>query len=638
MTFKRVLLIKPSGRHGLSFAIDIIPTGLEYIASYMEDVLDEVNIIDLEMEQKPILKTTEMYLDELKPDLIGISMSSTEHTEGLKIAELAKNRGISTVLGGYHPTAIPDELLSHPYVDFVVRGEGEITMKELVTKEDVSGIYGLSYKDGGKIINNPDREFITDLDSLPFPARHLRRYRYHTTLMRDREHDVITTSRGCWGKCSFCCEPSMSGSVQRYRSPKNVMDEVLKIVEFHDEKPLNVEITDPHFMGKPKLVDQLCDLLALHDFDIKFGVKVRPDSMAKHPDVIKKMISVGIESFEMGIESPNIRDLKSTSKGIKTEVHVKAVNNIKKWGGNAGGTFVIGLPDQTEEEILQFPAYAKKIGLMSTAYGIATPYPTTEFYKELDDKGLIFEDDWNRFDEMHSVFKTNYISSARVEELASACMAKFWSLDIFIERERVHMIKHGIKMPLMDFMADRISDIRFSVGSGLQLQDDNFGTHVHEFLEASPDPWIRNYTEEVGMHNVIEMSGFLNLLGAQTIQLSLKNDGTPLTSWIFKTTKKTVEYIDVIPGKKDESTINFEVDLNQFQLDGKGEPSKINDVLTVIKLLRSNKGIKRQFNLMRLILAGGVELVKYTGRKKFSGITTHDRDNNGGWKKHQDGN
>jgi len=380
MSFERILLIKPSGRHGLSFAFDIIPTGLEYIAAYIEDIVDEVNIIDLEMEPKPIQKTVEKYLNELRPDLVGISMSATEHSEGLEIAKLAKNRGITTVLGGYHPTAIPDELLSHSQVDIVIRGEGEQTMHELVTIGDAKGINGISYKEGNKIIHNPNRGFIEDLDTLPFPARHLRRYVYNTTLMQEWEHDVLTTSRGCWGRCSFCCEPSMSESHQRYRSPENVMDEILEIVKFHNGKPISMEVTDPHFMGKPKLVDQLCDLLSPHKLDIRFGVKVRPDSVAKHPDIVRKMIEIGVEGFEMGIESPNMKDITSTSKGLKTDVHVKAVKNIKKWGGCAGGTFVIGLPDQTEDEILQFPKYAKKIGLTSSAFGIATPYPGTKFY------------------------------------------------------------------------------------------------------------------------------------------------------------------------------------------------------------------------------------------------------------------
>jgi len=621
MSFKRILLIKPSGKHGLSFAFDIIPTGLEYIAAYIEDVVDEINIIDLEMEPKPIQKTVEKYLDMLTPDLVGISMSATEHSEGLEIAQLAKNRGIMTVLGGYHPTAIPDELLSHPQVDVVVRGEGECTMHELITKGNVMGVNGVSYKDANGITHNPNREFIEDLDSLPFPARHLRRYKYHTTLMRDREHDVLTTSRGCWGRCSFCCEPSMNNGHQRYRSPGNMMDEILEIVDFHNGKPLSMEVTDPHFMGKPKLVDQLCDLLAQHKLDIRFGIKVRPDSIAKHPDIVQKMIAAGIEGFEMGIESPNMKDIKSTAKGLKTDVHVKAVHNIKRWGGSAGGTFVIGLPDQIEDEILQFPLYAKKIGLTSSAYGIATPFPGTKFYEELDAQGLIFETDWNRFDEMHSVFKTKHLSSERIEELASICMAKFWTIDTFIEKERVRMLKHRTKIPLTKFVDDRIHELEFSVDAGSQLQEDNFSKHAQEFLEASPDPAIKRYTKTVGMHNVIEMSRFLKLLGSQTIQLTVKNDGTPPTSWIFKTTKDTVEYIQVIQGKLDESTINFDLDLKDFQFDGQQQPTKMDNIRIIAKLLASNKGIKRQPKMIRLLTAGGIEFIKYIGTKNVSRVT-----------------
>ncbi|MBS3801760.1 MAG: cobalamin-dependent protein [Candidatus Thermoplasmatota archaeon] len=616
MSFKRILLIKPSGRHGLSFAFDIIPTGLEYIAAYVEDVVDEVNIIDLEMEPKPIQKTVEKYLNILKPDLVGISMSATEHSEGLQIARFAKNKDITTVLGGYHPTAVPDELLSHPQVDIIVRGEGEHIMHELITKGDAKCVNGVSYKEGKEIIHNPNQEFIEDLDSFPFPARHLRRYTYHNTLMQDRKHDVLTTSRGCWGRCSFCCEPHMSNSHQRYRSPENVIDEIFEIVKFHNEKPLSIEVTDPHFMGNPKLVERFCDILSENDLDIRFGVKVRPDSIAKHPEIVRKMIAAGIEGFEMGIESPNMKDINSTSKGLKTDVHVKAANNIRKWGGSAGGTFVIGLPEQTEDEILKFPEYAKKIGLTSSAYGIATPYPGTKFYDDLNSQGLIFETDWNKFDEMHSVFKTKHLSSKRTEELASICMAKFWTIDTFIEKERIRKRKYKTKTPLTTFIANRLSELTFSVDAGSQLQGGNFSQHAQEFLEASPDPVIKRYTETVGMHNVIEMSRFLRLLGDQTIQVTVKNNGTPPTSWIFKTTKDTVEHIQVIQGKLNEITINFNVNIQDFQLDGQQNLSQIDNLRIVVKLLSSNKGIKQRFNMMRLFAAGGIEFIKYLGTKK----------------------
>ena len=620
MSFKRILLVKPSGRHGLSYAFDLIPTALEYIAATVEDAVESMTILDLEMEPRPFEEVIKESLTTLNPDLVGITMSATEHSEGLEIARLAKGHGAMTVLGGYHPTAIPDELLSQPQVDLVVRGEGEITMRELVENGGPEGIRGVSYKENGHLVHNPDREFIENLDSLPFPARHLRRYTYRTRMLRGREYDVLTTSRGCHGRGTFCCEPTMSKGRQRFRSPENVMEEILEMDSFHNHKPLCVDVTDPHFLGKPALVERLCDLLAPHKLDIRFGVKVRADTVAKHPEVVRKMIVVGIEGFEMGIESPHMEDLKSTSKGLSADVHIHAVNNIKKWGGNAGGTFVIGLPDQTEEQILAFPAYAKKIGLTSTAYGIATPFPGTRFYDDLNAQGLIFETDWNNFDEMHSIFKSKHIPSARIEELASICMARFWTLDTFLEKERMHMIRHGSKRSLGKFIAERLHELSFSVDVGAQLQNKNLGRHVQAVIEASADPGVERYTREVGVHNLIDMGTFLRVLGNQTVQLTVINDGKAMSSWIIKTNRNGVEYIQAIPGKSDLSTINLDVDLDYFDFDGDHNLNALDSVRILGKMLASNRGIRKQTNLMRLVMATGTELA--TGYLRLIGWRT----------------
>jgi radical SAM superfamily enzyme YgiQ (UPF0313 family) len=609
MSFKRLLLVKPSGRHGLSYAFDLIPTALEYIAATTEDIVENVTILDLEMEHRPFAEAVKESLMALDPDLVGITMSATEHSEGLEIARLAKSHGALTVLGGYHPTAIPDELLSQPHVDLIVRGEGEITMRELVEKGGPQGVRGVSYRKKGQITHNPDREFIENLDSLPFPARHLRRYAYGTRMSHDREYDVLTTSRGCYGRCTFCCEPTMSKGHQRFRSPENVMEEILEMDSFHNHKPLSVDITDPHFLGRPALAERLCDLLAPHELDIRFGVKVRADSVAKHPDIVRKMIAVGIEGFEMGIESPNMEDIESISKGLNTDVHIQAVNNIKRWGGSAGGTFVIGLPNQTEDRILEFPTYAKRIGLTSTAYGIATPFPGTRFYEDLNAQGRIFETDWNRYDEMHSIFKSKHISSERIEELASICMARFWTVDTFLEKERMHVIRHASKRPLSKFIAERVHELSFSVEMGAQLQNKNLGKHVLAVIEASADPRVEDYTREVGVHDLIDMSLFLRLLGDQTVQLTVMSNGTAVTSWILKTTRDVVEYVRVIPGKSDQNTINLDVDLNYFKFGGDHGLNVVDRIRIFGKMLASNRGIKKQPNMMRLLMAGGLELV-----------------------------
>ena len=205
MAFKKILFIKPSGRHGLSYAFDIIPTGLEYLAAYIEDIVDEVTIIDLELEPKPIEESLERCLGEFKPDLVGISMSATEHTEGLLIAKIVKKHGIPTILGGFHPTAIPNELLSHAQVDMVARLEGEVTMRELVKRGDAQGVKGISYKENGKVIHNPDLfadpRVVENYEPRSFP------FYIKDALTNGIPRFNITVaqaSRGCPYDCKFC--------------------------------------------------------------------------------------------------------------------------------------------------------------------------------------------------------------------------------------------------------------------------------------------------------------------------------------------------------------------------------------------------------------------------------------------------
>jgi len=599
MSFKKLLLVKPSGRRGLGFVFDSIPLGLEYIASFIEDVVEDVRIVDMELERDPF----QFFIDLYKPDLIGITMCATEHNEGLRLARISKRNGISTVLGGYHPTSIPKLLLEYPEVDFVVRGEGEVTMRELIQHGSPQDVLGVSYKKGGKIIHNADRPLIENLDSMPFPARKLRRHPYRN-IGRVKEYDALVTLRGCWGKCSFCCEPHMSRGQLRYRSPENVMAEILEIWKYHGKKPVKIMILDPNFMANPRRVGQICDLLREHKLDMIFSALVRADSMARNPEIVKEMCEVGIASFEMGIESPKTEDLKSTAKGIELSVHRKAIQVIRQNGGNAGGTLMIGLPDHTEKDIRKFPKYAKEIGLMSAAFGIATPFPGTKFYEDLDEDGVIFESDWDKFDEMHSVYKTMHLSKEKIEELGTYCMAKFWTLETFIEQAKVAQKRTKEKTSLINFILERATEAGFLLNAGNEVKKENFEKYVKIFLQAYADPCVETYTREIGIHNVLEMSRFLKILGPQKLQYTLRF-GDEITSFIFKTTGKTVEYIKIINGREGNSTIDFDLNLKEIIVNN-------GDSFTwgIKKLWKSytNKGsLSGQMNLLKLVAAIGVE-------------------------------
>ncbi|NLE04650.1 MAG: radical SAM protein [Crenarchaeota archaeon] len=598
MPFERVLLVKPSGRKGLSFAFDLIPLGLEYVAGYIEGMVKQVHIIDLELDKRSFQQCLDFY----RPDLVGFSLSATEHNQVVHLAKVAKKSGAVIVVGGYHPTSVPDQMLSYPQIDIVVRGEGELTISELIKQGAPENVLGLSYRKDGKIVHNESRARITNLDSIPFPARHLRQYPYKSA-DRKTDCDVMLMSRGCSGLCSFCCEPGMSDGHSRCRSAENVMKEILEMAKFHQNKPVSVMFADPNFIGHYREVERLCDLLIEHDLNLEFGALVRADMMANNPRVVEKMCKAGIIKFEMGIESPNVKDLQSTKKGVATKFHKQAVKNIRKNGGRAGGTFVIGLPDQTEEEIKTFPAYAKEIGLTAAAFGIATPFPGTEFYSELDKQGLIFEQNWDNFDEMHSVFKTKYLTKERIEELATFCMAKFWNIDTFIDHEFVYQKRTRQKKPIVEFVKERSLNLGFMTNNGNELQKDNFDQHVKTFLEAYVDPRVEDYTKTVGVQDVLEISKFLRVLGPQTLQCTLNLDGM-MVSFIFETTNRNIKYIKVINGRIINSTINLDANLAWLT-----DPAFTNLLKTPAYLFKNNMSVKKFWNTFRLLIAISTEFV-----------------------------
>lgn len=600
MPFKRILLVKPSGRRGLSFGLDLIPIGLEYIAAYVAKSCEEIHIVDMEKERRGFKDIVETY----SPDLIGVTCSATEHNEALLLANIAKKKEVTTVVGGYHPTSIPDWMLSNPQIDVVVRGEGEHTMLDLIKNGSPEDVLGTSYKREGKIIHNEDRPAIKDLDSIPFPARHLRQYTYKSK-NRTKDCDVLVMSRGCSGVCSFCCEPSMSQGCSRCRSPENVMKEILEVFEYHKRTPLSILFADPNFMGYPGKVDHLCDLLMENRLDIEFGAMVRADAMARNPEIVKKMCNAGITSFEMGIESPNLRDLKSTKKGITNGIHREAVQNIREHGGRAGGTFVIGLPNQTEEEIKTFPIYAKEIGLTGAAFGIATPFPGTEFYGELDKQGLIFETNWDNFDEMHSVFKNKNMSKEELEELATYCMAKFWNIDTFIDQEAVFQKRTKKKKAIIDFVLERKTDVEFMKNNGNTLQNSNFTKHIKTFIDAYVDSRVESYTKEVKLNDVLEMKRFLNILGPQKIQCNLSIENIN-ASFVFKTNEKDVEYIQATHERQDDATIDLNVNLEWLS-----KPELIHSTEKFSFLVSNNLNRKRLWNTIKLFTAVGMEVLAW---------------------------
>ncbi|TFF96900.1 MAG: B12-binding domain-containing radical SAM protein, partial [Promethearchaeota archaeon] len=269
---------------------------------------------------------------QFKPDYVGISCCYTYQIEyTLKIAKIAKNLGSKTVLGGWHPTLVPEETLKTSSVDIIVRGEGEITFRELIKNDSPVGIKGLSYKEDGKLIHNEDRELM-DLTNARIVNRSLRYsdgkkfYNFFGFPI-----DCMEVSRGCPFSCEFCCIHNFYRHKYRKRSIKSVIKE-LKIMESQYNCSDFIYIVDDNFVVDYKFVMDLCDAIIDNGIKKYFFSQARVDMIVKHPEVFEKMAQAGFVLLFIGLESFSDQTLETINKQIKYQEIKNAIKILHNFG------------------------------------------------------------------------------------------------------------------------------------------------------------------------------------------------------------------------------------------------------------------------------------------------------------------
>lgn len=388
------------------------------------------------------------------------------------------------------------------------------------------------------------------------------------------------------------------------------MQEVLEIVSFHKGRPLQILVTDPNFMGDAKRVDRLCDLLQRYKLDVKFSVMTRVDAVARHPRLVEKMCDNRILSYELGFESSNQRDLNNSRKGVTVDMQREAVRILRDCGADVSGTFMIGLPGQTEQEIRRLPVYAKEIGVMNCGFGIATPFPGTEFHNNLDGKGLIIERDWTKYDLMHSVFRLEGLDRKRLDELETYCMVRFCTLNTLLDNLSVLQKRSGKKISLRDFLKDIMGKIEFGKNAGGDLRKGEFENHLKVALEAMVDAEAEEEERRIDACNVVEISRFLDTLGAQKMQCTLNHKKLRPISYIIRTaksSKSTVKYTKAIFGKERDATISVDIDLNDL-IQSVNDDLSLDWMRIFVFLVKSARTVKGLWNTARLFTALAIEL------------------------------
>lgn len=340
---------------------DLFPIGIGYLASTIQDRA-EVFVVDENLEEFSI----EM-VKGIDPDIIGITATTPSSQRAMEIANMVNATDAKVVMGGTHVTFMPEEALDAG-ADVVVRGEGEATFGEIVEGRALEDIDGISWRDDAKIVHNPDRGLIEDLDSIPFPA-----HKYFPT----GEYGImsIVTSRGCPYSCSYCSATRFWRREVRYRSPGNVLEELRLI------KGLGFDLV--RFMDSTFTLDkgraiEICRLIEDEGLDITWSCETRADAL--NDELLEALSSAGCTLICIGVDSICDTVLAKNGRNIDAATLRSAFESIRRHELRTRAYITFGLPGETRESVEETVKFLDEVRPEQILLSLATAYPGTELW------------------------------------------------------------------------------------------------------------------------------------------------------------------------------------------------------------------------------------------------------------------
>lgn len=405
----KVLLINPpympSERYGKDvgkFGPTNEPMGLAYLAAALEQNGDQVEILDtpaLQMSTSDISR----YVPQRDHDIIGVPMLTPMYHRSVEVIQAIRRLGnsVKIVAGGPHPTILPFKtMVDNPEIDFVVLGEGERTIVDLVnclkSNGPLSEIPGLGFRGDGNIYINERRKLISDLDSLPLPARHLLPMnRYHMTKTRTQTAHSYTVivGRGCPFRCAYCSR--ILGRKFRHHSTSRIVEEMGVLIDQYGAKEINLE-ADTITLNK-KFILKLCEEIVGAGFNrkIRWTCESRVDTVNK--EMLTAMKEAGCWQISYGVETGSQRLLDVIQKGTTIQGIEDAFKLTKHVGISIRAFFMLGLPTETYEESLRTISFAKKLDARWSQFTVTTPFPGTKLYDIAIAEGTLRSSDWKDF-------------------------------------------------------------------------------------------------------------------------------------------------------------------------------------------------------------------------------------------------
>lgn len=413
---------KDSAKRDISRIANIMPPlGLASIAAFLEQCGVDVSIIDCFAEPDADLLIRDLIVRE-RPGFIGMSCTTSNFLDGIRIAALAKkiDQHIKVVFGGTHVSAMKEQVLrDFPVVDFVVVGEGEETLADLILRsgEGLIQVKGLIYRErDGEIRFTGYRSKGVDLDTLSFPAYHkLKGYPHAYTLpifnYPTTPNTSCISSRGCPYACSYC-DRSVFRRSYRYNSAEYVYEHLRFLNRRFGIRHIN--FYDDQFTFNRKRVEDMMNMLIDRPLGMTFNCAVRAEHIDR--DLLRLMKQAGCWMISLGIETGDETLLAQHRQNVDLSLIAEKIRDIHSSGIRTKGLLMIGLPGETEETIRKSMDYVFSLPIDDFNISRFTPYPGSPLYERINELGD-FEEDWEKMDGLQFQFIPKGITKEKMEKM-----------------------------------------------------------------------------------------------------------------------------------------------------------------------------------------------------------------------------
>lgn len=413
-----------------------LPLGLLYVAAMFEKDSHQVRVFDPNLHNTPLISLVKEVQD-FNPDVVGITTVTATFNAAQVIAKALKKEfsKITIIMGGPHVSVLPKESLNiTPAVDFVIVGEGELTVSELAKaldkkSYDFSSIAGLCYRDNGSIVLTKPREKIRNLDSIPYPAYHLLPVAEYvpSVVYHIKESNIyIASSRGCPATCTFCANEVTGRKLRNYS-----IDYVINLIHYVIDKYqiCHFHVVDDNFMADQERVMEFCRRVIEKKLNITWFIFARTDH-CQDIEVLKMIKKAGCVYIQFGIESGNVDILKQLGKDVTKEAMYKACMNCKKVGIDYLNSFMIGNPKDTKETVYETIDFAIKLDSIMAGFNILVPYPGTAIFKKYYQKDFKDNNDWSKWNHItHDVpidYRHTPLSKQEIDQLRKTAIRKYY--------------------------------------------------------------------------------------------------------------------------------------------------------------------------------------------------------------------